>query len=205
MHRSATFALALASVLAASLCGPVRADIYKYVDRNGVVHLSDHKEHSGFELLVRTRKGWDLSRVRLRPPRERFQFAEVVDEAARTYGLNQALIHAVIAAESGYNPDAVSSAGAVGLMQLMPDTARQYGVLNRRDPHQNIHGGSRYLSELLARFRNLRLALAAYNAGEGAVERHGNRIPPYPETQQYVEKVVQLFRDNWQTYTRLGG
>jgi soluble lytic murein transglycosylase-like protein len=117
-----------------------------------------------------------------------------VDAAARRHGLNQALIDAVIVAESGYNHRAVSRAGAVGLMQLMPDTARAYGVSDREDPAQNVDGGSRYLRDLLARYLDLELALAAYNAGETAVERHGRRVPPYPETRDYVKKVLGLFR-----------
>ena len=92
-------------------------------------------------------------------------------------------MHAVIPAESGYNPNAVSRKGATGLMQLMPDTARRYGVQNILDPVQNIHGGVRYLKDLLAMFNgDIELALAGYNAGENAVIRAGRRIPPYPET-----------------------
>ena len=104
-------------------------------------------------------------------------------------------MHAVVRAESAYNPNAVSRAGAVGLMQLMPATAAHYGVTNRRDPTQNLMGGTRYLAYLLKLFDNdLTLALAAYNAGEGAVQRYGNKIPPYRETQNYVRKVLAFYR-----------
>ena len=109
--------------------------------------------------------------------------------------MDPALIHAVIAVESGYNPSARSSAGAVGLMQLMPGTAKRYGVKNRLDPAQNIHGGARYLRDLQVMFdNNLQLVLAAYNAGEEAVRKYGRRIPPYRETAAYVPKVMQLYR-----------
>ena len=98
-------------------------------------------------------------------------------------------------AESAYRADAVSSKGAVGLMQLMPATAERYGVRNRRDPAQNLSGGSQYLRDLLVMFDNdLQLALAAYNAGENAVIRYGHKIPPYAETQGYVRKVIGFYR-----------
>jgi soluble lytic murein transglycosylase-like protein len=115
--------------------------------------------------------------------------------AARAFSLEPALIHAVISAESGYNPLARSAKGAKGLMQLMPGTAKRYGVDNPLDPEQNIHGGAAYLSYLLKLFGNdLNLALAAYNAGEGTVMEYGNRIPPYQETKQYVPKVLSYYK-----------
>ena len=98
--------------------------------------------------------------------------------------------------ESAYQPDAVSHKGAVGLMQLMPGTAERYGVSDRHDPVQNLSGGTRYLRDLLEMFDNdLQLALAAYNAGENAVIRYGNKIPPYNETQGYVRKVIRFYND----------
>ena len=97
-------------------------------------------------------------------------------------------------AESAFNPNALSRAGASGLMQLMPDTARRYGVRNIFDPVENVHGGVRYLKDLLAMFNgDMKLALAGYNAGENAVIRAGNRVPPYPETQNYVPKVIDIY------------
>src|SRR5690606_6814993 len=107
-------------------------------------------------------------------------------------GIEMALLDAIIQQESGYDPTAISSAGAVGLMQLMPATARRFGVRDRRDPLQNLRAGAAYIAWLMHSFNNdLDLVLAAYNAGEGAVRRHGNRIPPYPETQDYVARVRQ--------------
>ena len=187
-------ATVLAALAAVGVATPgARAAIYRYVDPNGVIHLADEPDSPDWELVVRTRKAWDPERVRPMPE-NRERFWPLVDAAARRHGLNQALIDAVIVAESGYNPRAVSRAGAVGLMQLMPETARAYGVSDREDPAQNVDGGARYLRHLLTRYLDLELALAAYNAGETAVEEHGRRVPPYPETRRYVRKVLGLFR-----------
>ncbi|MGR9088332.1 MAG: lytic transglycosylase domain-containing protein [Gammaproteobacteria bacterium] len=121
------------------------------------------------------------------------KYDRLVAEAADKHQVDPRLVHAVIQAESAYNEQAVSSAGAAGLMQLMPGTARQYGVSDRFDPYQNIDGGTRYLKHLVVLFNeDLNLALAAYNAGENAVIRHHNRIPPYAETQHYVKEVLAL-------------
>lgn len=122
-------------------------------------------------------------------------FHEVVATAARATQLDPALLHAVISAESGYQPLAVSPRGATGLMQLMPATARQLGVSNIDDPGQNVMAGARYLSQLQREFNgDISLALAAYNAGPATVKRHGNVIPPYAETQAYVPRVLQAYR-----------
>lgn len=116
-------------------------------------------------------------------------------KAAHEQNVDRALLQAVVAAESGYDPHAVSSAGAVGLMQLMPETARRYGVNDRYDPADNIEAGARYLHDLMRRFNdNLSLVLAAYNAGENAVAQYGNQIPPYRETRLYVPRVMSLYR-----------
>lgn len=127
-------------------------------------------------------------------PPKRHAYGAQVARHASVLRLDSALLHAVIAAESGYNPVALSPRGAMGLMQLMPGTARRYGVRDPFDPEQNLRGGSRYLRDLLQRFdNNIELALAAYNAGEEAVVRHGNRVPPYRETQEYVPLVLGLY------------
>lgn len=100
----------------------------------------------------------------------------------------------MVTVESAYDPRAVSPKGATGLMQLMPDTAKRFGVTDRTDPLENLRGGARYLNVLMAMFdNNLRLVIAAYNAGEGAVMRNGNRIPPYPETRAYVPRVLHYY------------
>ena len=123
------------------------------------------------------------------------RFAPIVSRAARVHGVDEALVHAVIFAESSYDPDAISPAGASGLMQLMPATAAQYGVRDLFDPAQNVSGGVRLLRDLLAKFDgNVELALAAYNAGAYAVIRAGNRVPPHSETAAYVPKVIDYYR-----------
>lgn len=172
------------------------AAVYRYIDKQGRVHYTDKPEHSGYRKLVQTWKGWrepsyDARQFRANQKR----FAPLLAEVARDQRLPDALLHAVVTAESAYDPDALSSAGAVGLMQLMPATARRFGVTNRNNPRDNVTGGTRYLRVLIDLFGNdLRLALAAYNAGENAVIRHGRKVPPYPETQRYVRKVLDYYR-----------
>ncbi|MEA3642234.1 MAG: lytic transglycosylase domain-containing protein [Lamprobacter sp.] len=121
----------------------------------------------------------------------RARYAALVEAEARRQGVDPELVHAVIRAESSYRPRAQSPAGARGLMQLMPATAKRFGVSDIWEPAENIRGGVTYLRFLLDRFEgNLRLVLAAYNAGEGAVAKYGHRIPPYPETRTYVDRVL---------------
>jgi len=125
------------------------------------------------------------------------RYRAVIGATAQARGVEPELLHAVIAAESGYNPSALSQKGAAGLMQLMPGTAAQYGVTNPRDPAQNLIAGERHLRYLLGIFDNdLKLALAAYNAGEHAVWQHGNCIPPYPETRAYVRRALAYYHQH---------
>ena len=123
------------------------------------------------------------------------RFDTMIANAGRQTGIDALLIKAIIKAESGFNPAASSPAGAIGLMQLLPATARRYGVYDLLDPEQNIRAGSQYLADLLRMFRgDVSLALAGYNAGEQAVVKHGYRVPPYRETQAYVPHVQSLWQ-----------
>jgi len=179
-------------------------DIYRYVDKHGRVHLTDRPKNSEYKRLVKTWKGWveqpSYSISRAEFLRNKKKYSPAVEYVAREYDLPTPLLHAVITAESAYNPEAISRTGAAGLMQLMPETAKRYGVRNRMNPYQNIRGGSRYLRDLLLLFENdLILALAAYNAGENAVKRHGNKVPPYRETRNYVDKVLKFYKEYQQS------
>jgi soluble lytic murein transglycosylase-like protein len=181
------------------------ADIYAYTASDGAVSLSNVPADSRYTVFVAE----PTAVARPAPPPERGKRAvsdapydAVIDEASRIYGLDSALLHAVIAVESSHNPRAVSNKGAAGLMQLMPATAKRYGVVDAFDPVQNVAGGARYLRDLLALFdSDVSLALAAFNAGENAVIKHGRRIPPYRETQRYVPRVL----DHYQRFRALAG
>lgn len=170
------------------------ADIYGYVDEQGVPHFSDVPQNRRFRLVLREPGGAQApARVATRAVPQQYQTK--ILSTARDYKLDPKLLHAVIGIESGYDARAVSPKGAMGLMQLMPDTARRYGATDSFDADQNLRAGARYLRDLLQLFsHDLQLTLAAYNAGEGAVIRHGNRIPPYPETQAYVPRVLQRYQ-----------
>lgn len=171
------------------------ADIYKYTAPDGRVYYTDKPKHKYYKRLIRS-KPYNYQQSLAYYPQNKKKYSSLIKAAAAKHRLDPNLLHAVIYAESAYNASAVSSAGAVGLMQLMPATAKRYGVTNRHDPAQNINGGARYLKDLLKLFNfNTRLAIAAYNAGEGAVKKYKNRIPPYPETQRYVKKVMQLYKN----------
>jgi soluble lytic murein transglycosylase-like protein len=211
----AALALGVASAAA-------RANIYVLVEKNGSVRFSNvpndpryrlyHREPTEHKLKdvaevrnlrnpgdYRLRAPWGRKiepAVLANPRLARKPFQEHVVEAAKQTNLDPALIHAVIVAESNYNPNAVSPKGAQGLMQLLPDTARRYGVLKKeiRQPEKNIKAGAQYLADLMQMFDgDVQLALAGYNAGENSVVRHGNRIPPYAETRAYVPRVLNTY------------
>jgi soluble lytic murein transglycosylase len=164
------------------------AQTFRLTDRDGVTHITNAPTDPRYRPvagLSGTRAGW----LRV-SPETRIRYADEIRDISVRYGMDPALVEAVIRAESAFNPWAVSRKGARGLMQLMPHTAWALGVRNSFDPRQNIEGGVRHLRYLLDRYTgNLPLALAAYNAGEAAVD-HYRGIPPYPETQQYVRKVL---------------
>ncbi|TVZ37970.1 transglycosylase-like protein with SLT domain [Alteromonadaceae bacterium 2753L.S.0a.02] len=165
---------------------------YRFVDQQGRVFFTDKPPHDGYVKLVKTWKGWQLPVMSGDFARNKRRYQPLVHDISRCHKLQPELADAVVYVESFYNPDAISSAGAMGLMQLMPATAKRYGVHNRRDPQKNIEAGVLYLKDLMVMFDNdLELVLAAYNAGENAVKRYGNRVPPYQETREYVHRVKQ--------------
>lgn len=170
-----------------------QADIYALEDDQGTLHLTDAPVGEGYELLLEIRSGRQTGAgpAGMAAAAHQQRIARVANQT----GIEAGLLNAVIAVESAYNHKAVSPKGAAGLMQLMPETARRYGVADRFDPDQNLLGGALYLRDLMARFDNrLDLVLAAYNAGEGAVERHGRKIPPFSETLRYVPRVLERYQ-----------
>jgi soluble lytic murein transglycosylase-like protein len=178
-----------------------RIKIYKWVDAKGVTHYTDKPNHAGYQLIIQNKGSLPSMTIGLSPDdsgslHEKYDdYKSLVGEIAALTQVEPALLHAMIETESGYDPQAVSPKGAVGLMQLMPATAKRFGVTDRTDATSNIYGGARYLNYLLQLFNgNLRLALAGYNAGENAVKRYGNKIPPYRETKNYVKKVMKRYR-----------
>ena len=184
---------------------------YQYRAPDGSIVFTDEPLELPFQLVKKMTLNWGDVKARnikkqiVQPKKadvaakskNQPKFANIVDAKAKKYKLIPELLHAVIEAESAYDPDAVSHAGAVGLMQLMPATAKRFGVTDRTNPSQSVDGGAHYLRVLLDYFDNdLTLAIASYNAGEGAVIKYGRKIPPYRETQNYVVKVKKFLRRN---------
>lgn len=196
------------------------ADVYGYIDAQGIAHFAAEKIDGRYQLFMRGDKPIDYSRLGsaepapapVETPLLRYlaqhpnlkKYEPLMEQAAREFGLDPALLKAVMAAESGFNPGAISPKGAIGLMQVMPATAERFGLQADRkksveqklvDPKTNIRLGARYLSFLHKLFPNQQhLVLASYNAGEGAVQKYDNAIPPYPETRNYVKLVTQFYQ-----------
>jgi soluble lytic murein transglycosylase-like protein len=190
------WALRLAmTLLAAAAGGVAHADIYSFVDAAGVTHFSNVPVDKRYQLLLATPVE---ARAQPQPGKwlaKSTQYDPMIERAARSAAVRPELVRAVIVVESAFNPRAVSKRGAQGLMQLRPSTARRYGVSDAFDPEQNITAGAHYLRDLLQRFGNdLELTLAAYNAGEDAVERYGRSIPPFSETRHYVPSVMRIYQ-----------
>ena len=220
-------------ILLFSHTAPAKADIWGFVDADRMPHFAASKLDDRYELFLRNSEfvesfrqtsvassgqAVDTVKAAAKPagppvPAKMLAFFEqsknykavspLLHEASKTHGIDYSLLKALIVTESGFNPNAVSPKGAVGLMQLIPPTAQRYGVTAAKggtieekltDPKINIKAGARYLADLMKKFPGrLELVLAAYNAGEGAVQRAGNKIPNYPETQNYVKTVMQLY------------
>lgn len=180
-------ALSVLSIFAA-LVQPVQADVYMYKDKQGVLTFTNVPNHTGYKRILkegpaRSGSGNVTSAA----------FDDLILSASGRYNVDPDLIRAVIKTESDFNTNARSNKGAMGLMQLMPDTARLNNVSDAYDPNANVEGGVRHLRMLLERYQgDLELSLAAYNAGAGAVEKHGG-IPPYNETREYVRKVLRFY------------
>jgi len=174
------------------------AEIYTYKDSQGKFYFTDSRMDDSYRLLSvfrphltrQSNKSYSMKAYQ----RNKATFMPMINAAAKQYQIDPNLLHAIIDTESAFNPRAVSRVGATGLMQLMPKTAQGLGVLDRFNPEQNIQGGTRYFSQLLSRFDGeKKLALAAYNAGPTAVIKAGNKIPNYPETKRYIEKVLAKY------------
>ncbi len=162
-----------------------------YIVHSYPILVSAHREYSIKEVMFETKKTPPSPSVS-----PKFKYDQTIEDVAHTYGLDSALLYAVISVESHYDAKAFSKKGASGLMQLMPNIARHYGVVDILDPVQNLHGGAQYLRDMLILFNNdMSLAVAAYNAGETAVVRYGKRIPPYHETMNYVLRVLSLYQE----------
>lgn len=217
----AAWMAAVAIALAAGSCPPAHADLWVFRDATGRAHFAPTQVDPRYELFYKGQTNLDVPAAPAPVPpdfdgageiiRNRVsghpnvaRFTPLIEQQAKARGLDPALVKAVVAVESAFDPAAVSPKGAIGLMQVIPGTAARYGVVGDakrsaeqklKDPATNIAVGTRYLADLLKRFGNdLTLALAGYNAGEYAVERYDRRVPPYKETQAYVV-LVQQFRD----------
>ncbi len=179
------------------LVGPSYAGIYRWEDENGVIHFTNCPRDARFKLYIRESNDdirGEENRSNIPPIREQSQFDSLIEEFSRKHNVDFALVKAMIKVESGFNPLAVSIKGAKGLMQLMPETAQRMNVANIFNPRENIDGGVRYFRYLLSLFNDdLRLSLAAYNAGENIVSELRS-IPPYRETVDYVRKVLNYYQ-----------
>jgi len=184
---------ALALLGLAPVAASAGTGIYRYMDADGVVHFSDVPYDARYRAVEVRPRGLTLSAPSRSQAPVHHSFDALIALAARAHGVDPALVKAVIAAESNFETEAVSRVGAQGLMQLMPATAAELGVRSPMKPVENVSGGVRYLKAMLDRYGDVERALAAYNAGPTAVDRHGG-IPPYRETQAYVKRVLNYYR-----------
>jgi soluble lytic murein transglycosylase-like protein len=191
--RSVCLALVIAGVVSAA---PASAQIYTWRDANGHLVLSNVRTESGAPAVTKTYavpRAETVRATRYVAADRAWQYETLITEHSRLNGVRSDLVRAVMQVESAFNPYAISPKGAMGLMQLMPATMRQYGVLNAFNPVENIRAGVAYLRDLLDRYsNNEELALAAYNAGPGAVDKHGQAVPPYRETRNYVSRINKM-------------
>ena len=186
--------LSAALLVCLAAATPAEAQIYSWRDASGSLVLSNKPRLDNVEgMTTYAVPGPTLIRTTTKPPTATAinRYDDIIKQHSTTHGISADLVRAVIQAESGFNPRAISPKGAMGLMQLMPATARELGVNDPFQPSDNIRGGVTYLARLLSRFKhNVELALAAYNAGPGSVDKYGGVVPPYRETQAYVKKIT---------------
>lgn len=188
MVSKRSYALLFILVLTFFVINSANADIYLYIDKEGVFHFTNTPTSSKYKSYMPEKY------TKIKTSVNTAKYDDVISEAAKRNGISPSLLKALIHVESYFNPEAVSKKGAMGLMQIMPDNLQALKVNDPFDPWENIMGGTRYFKAMLDRFSGqLDLALAAYNAGPSAVEKY-NAIPPYPETQRYVKKVMKAFR-----------
>lgn len=181
-------------VLLSMMASPALADIFLYIDKEGVMHFTNVPTHYQYRVFLRERSG-NSSNVRTSYKPDSNKYDRLIDTSSQKHGVDFALVKAIIRAESSFNPYAISTKGAEGLMQLMPETSMKMNVLNPFDPRENIEGGVKYVKYLLERFdHNLKLSLAAYNAGETVVTQN-NGIPNYSETKNYVDEVLRYYKE----------
>jgi soluble lytic murein transglycosylase-like protein len=199
VQRNLTLSLILLNLfcLTTTTASASNLKVFKHVDKDGIIHYSSKKPAGKSYSILNIRcpecSVWRNSVNWNTTPLILDKFTTEIAAAAQKHGLQAALLKAVIHAESAFKPQAVSSAGAQGLMQLMPLTQKTYSVSNPYDPAQNINGGAAYLKHLKNTYSTMDVYLAAYNSGETAVERYGKTIPPFPETQEYVRRVKILY------------
>lgn len=175
-------------VLFFSIPFSVLADVYVYTDKSGVLNFTNTPTHMGYRRVLRDPNSPVRGAGALNT-----SYDSLIRTASGRYSVDPDLIRAVIKTESDFNPGARSHKGAMGLMQLMPDTARLHNVMDAYNPDENVEAGVRHLRMLLDRYRgNVELSLAAYNAGSGAVEKHGG-VPPYVETREYIRRVLNFY------------
>jgi soluble lytic murein transglycosylase-like protein len=186
-------ALLIGTVVSAA---PASAQIYTWRDANGHLVLSNVRTETGAPAATRTfavPRAETVRATRYVTADRAWQYETLITEHSRLNGVRSDLVRAVMQVESAFNPNAISPKGAMGLMQLMPATMRQYGVRNAFNPAENVRAGVAYLRALLDRYsNNEELALAAYNAGPGAVDKYGQAVPPYRETQNYVARINKM-------------
>jgi hypothetical protein len=190
---------------------PAHADIYQYTDESGVIHFTNVSGGKNHKRVRSEPENIPASKPSTRAPSSPSVitssasmpsvYLDIINLACDRYGVDPLLVHAIVKVESDFNPYALSRKGAMGLMQLMPQTAVEMNVKNSFSPHENINGGVRYLRYLIDRYEgNLSLALAAYNAGESSVKRWGT-VPPFKETKHYVDRILKIYNGTGKTFT----